>query len=80
MHYHYRFLRAIADFRNPHINKDHSNRIAHSKVWRDEWQGSVLDQSIPDSSFRERSIPDRSRPVKRKQRSNNRAPDRSPAA
>ena len=80
MHYHYRSLRAIADFRNPHINKDHSNRIAHSKVWRDEWHGSVLDQSIPDSSIRDRSILDRSIPVKRKQGSNNRARDRSRAA
>jgi hypothetical protein len=65
--YNYRSVKAIAEYRYSQINKNHSNRnrVAPSKVRRDEWHDS---------------IPDAPRPARRKQRSNNRAPDSSRAA
>ena len=63
--YNYRSVKAIAEYRYPQINQNPSDRFAPSKTWRDEWHDS---------------IPDRPGPARRKQRSNNRAPDNSRAA
>jgi hypothetical protein len=65
--YNYRSVKAIAEYRYPQINQNPSyrDRVAPIKTWRDEWHDS---------------IPDRPGPARRKQRSNNRAPDNSRAA
>ena len=65
--YNYRSVKAIAEYRYPQINQNPSyrDRVAPGKTWRDEWHDS---------------IPDRPGPARRKQRSNNRAPDNSRAA
>jgi hypothetical protein len=65
--YNYRSVKAIAEYRYPQINQNPSNpnRVAPSNIRRDEWHDS---------------IPDAPRPARRKQRSNNRAPDSSRAA
>jgi hypothetical protein len=65
--YNYRSVKAMAEYRYPQINQNPSyrDRVAPSKIWRDEWHAS---------------IPDRPGPARRKQRSNNRAPDNSRAA
>ena len=65
--YNYRSVKAMAEYRYPQINKKPSNRnhVAPNKVWRHGWRDSVPDKPSPD---------------RRKQRSNNRAPDSSRAA
>ena len=65
--YHYRSVKAIAEHRYPQINKNHHNpsRLDSSKIWNDDWHDS---------------IPDMPNPARRKQRSNDRAPDSSRAA
>jgi hypothetical protein len=65
--YNYRSVKAIAEYRYHQMNQNPSNRshVAPSKIWRDDWYDSM---------------PDRPSPARRKQRSNDRAPDSSRAA
>ena len=65
--YNYRSVKALAEYRYPQVNKSPSNRnhVAPSKVWRHDSRDSVPDKPSSD---------------RRKQRSNNRAPDSSRAA
>ncbi len=64
--YHYRSVKAIAEHRYPQI-KNHLNpsRVASSKSWHDDWHDSIAEKPNPS---------------RRKQRSNDRAPDSSRAA
>ena len=65
--YNYRSAKAMAEYRYPQINQNPSyrDRVAPSKIGRDEWHAA---------------IPDGPGPARRKRRSNNRAPDNSRAA
>lgn len=63
--YNYRSVKALAEYRYPQINPSNSNSLAPGLVWRREWGDSA---------------PARPSPARRKQGSNNRAPDNSRAA
>jgi hypothetical protein len=63
--YNYRSVKALAEYRYPQINKSPSNHVAPGMVWRREWGDSA---------------PARPSSARRKQGSNNRAPDDSRAA
>lgn len=65
--YNHRSVKAISEYRYSQINKNHRNhgRIGSNQMWRGQiWQDEVWP----------------SQPIRRKQRANNRAPNRSRAA